>query len=255
MYEYKTFEKWCENNGQKIYGIAYVPEITEKVPLVIFAHELCNTHAAGTEYAKRLASNGIAVYTFDFRGGSYDSRSDGETTSMSVMSEASDLEAVIAEAKTWDFVDAGKVALLGGSQGGMAAAVAAERNLEDVKGLMLLYPAFVIQDNLYRQFSSLDSVPEQFKLLDRIMVGKNFASDVWDYDLFGRMKSYTRPVLLMHGDEDSVVDVSYAKKAAECYPDVRLHIIKGADHSFVGSDFDLVMDYILDYLAECGILK
>ena len=55
MYEYETAEIWCENQGQRIYGIAYTPVTEEKVPLVIFAHELGNTHHVdcnlGAEYA------------------------------------------------------------------------------------------------------------------------------------------------------------------------------------------------------------
>ena len=62
MYEYDTVEIWCENDGQQIYGVCYEPETEEKVPLVIFAHELCNTHTAGIDYAEELASRGIAVY-------------------------------------------------------------------------------------------------------------------------------------------------------------------------------------------------
>lgn len=248
MYKYNISEIWCENNGQKIYGVAYVPEADGKVPLVIYAHELCCTHEAGTGYARELALHGIAVYTFDFRGGSYDSRSDGKTTEMSVMTEVSDLQAVISAARTWDFVDTDKIYLLGGSQGGMAAAVAAERNPAYVAGLMLLYPAFVIQDTLYKQFHTLENVPEQFHWMGWIMVGKNYASDVWDYDLYERMETYFAPVLILHGDRDSLVDMSYSRRAVEHYPNAKLHIIKGAEHGFSEESFETAVEYILNFL-------
>lgn len=254
MTEYKTSEIWCENNGQRIYGISYVPEKDGKIPLVIFAHELGNTHSAGTAYAEQLASHGIAVYTFDFRGGSYGSRSDGKTTEMSVMTESSDLEAVLAEVKTWDYVDEDKIIFLGGSQGGMAAAVAAERNPEDIAGLILLYPAFVIPDEVCGQFSSLDTVPEEFNLMGWIMVGRNYVSDIWDYDLYGEMENYTKPVLILHGNRDGIVDASYSEKAAESYPDSELHIIKGAGHGFYGDSFDEAVKYIFSYLEKIDIL-
>ena len=67
-YGYKVKEIFCWNKRKKIYGAAYIPE-TEKGgrhPLVIFAHQLGATHAAGAEYAKKLAERGTAVYTFDF---------------------------------------------------------------------------------------------------------------------------------------------------------------------------------------------
>ena len=49
--------------------------------------------------------------------------SDGSTTQMSVMTEVSDLEAVLAAAKSWDFVDADRIILNGFSQGGIVSAI------------------------------------------------------------------------------------------------------------------------------------
>ena len=39
-YDYEVREIWCENNGQKIYGEAYVPITDGKSPLVIHSHGL-----------------------------------------------------------------------------------------------------------------------------------------------------------------------------------------------------------------------
>ena len=109
-YDYEVREIWCENNGQKIYGEAYVPITDGKSPLVIHSHGLGANHESGASYGKKYAPRGIAVYTFDFRGGSNknnENRSDGKTTDMSVLTEASDVTAVLNTAKTWDFVHAG----------------------------------------------------------------------------------------------------------------------------------------------------
>ena len=48
---------------------------------------------------EKLALKGIAVYQFEFCGGSPNSRSEGKMTEMSVMNEAEDLECVIKEMK------------------------------------------------------------------------------------------------------------------------------------------------------------
>lgn len=253
-YEYEIREMDCTIGSQSIYGLAYIPETDGTVPLVIFAHELGSTHRSGTEYAEELASRGIATYTFDFRGGSTASRSDGSTVGMSVMTEAADVEAVLDAAKEWDFVDSGRIALIGASQGGMASAVAASRRPDEIAGLILLYPALLVHDAVHEQFDSLDEVPEQFYFNGWINVGKNYVSDVWDYDVYAEMPNYTSPVLILHGDRDGIVDVSYAQRAAESYPDAELHILHGAGHGFYGSSFDTAMSYILDYLSEIGFL-
>lgn len=252
--EYEIREMDCTIGSQNIYGVAYIPETDGTVPLVIFAHELGSTHRSGTEYAEELASRGIATYTFDFRGGSTASRSDGSTVGMSVMTEAADVEAVLDAAKEWDFVDSSRIALIGASQGGMASAVAASRRSGEIAGLILLYPALLVHDAVHEQFDSLDEVPEQFYFNGWINVGKNYVSDVWDYDVYAEMPNYTNPVLILHGDRDGIVDVSYAQRAAESYPDAELHILHGAGHGFYGSSFDTAMSYILDYLSEIGFL-
>ncbi|MGN1389840.1 MAG: alpha/beta hydrolase family protein [Bulleidia sp.] len=136
-----TQETWVSNKGKQICGIACIPEDgRESYPLVIFAHELGENHKTGIPYAERLAADGYAVYTFDFCGRSADStenRSDGSSADMSVMTEVSDLESVLAAAGTWKFADPEKVAVLGGSQGEFASAAAAAGKPEEIKVLIM----------------------------------------------------------------------------------------------------------------------
>ena len=106
---YTTREIWVQNGDFSIYGIAYVPETEGKLPLVIFSHELGNDHTSGERYAEKLAEAGYAAYVFDFCGGTVGgNRSDGSNRGMSILTEASDLEAVLEAAQSWDFVDAGQ---------------------------------------------------------------------------------------------------------------------------------------------------
>ncbi len=252
-YEYEIVKKDCERDGLNISGEAYVPKREGKLPLVIFAHELGSTHRSGIPYAECLANHGIAAYVFDFCGGSVSSRSDGSTVGMSVMTEAADMEAVLEAAQQWDFVDSDKIVLIGASQGGVASAVVAAREPEKVNGLVLLYPAFVIRDTVQDEFDSIDEVPEQFNFNGWIMVGRNYVTDVWDYDVYAEMKNFQKPVLLLHGNRDSLVDISYSERAAEAYPDAELEVLDGAGHGFYGNSFEIAMDYILSYLTEIGV--
>ena len=128
VYEYETREIWCENNGNRIYGVAYIPisDTQSKFPLVIHSHGLGANHNSGVGYSKRYAEKGFAAYTFDFPGGSRPSRenlSDGDPMQMSPVTEAADLQAVLDTALTWDFVDTDHVFLEGGSQGGLVSAM------------------------------------------------------------------------------------------------------------------------------------
>ena len=164
---YSTQEIWCNHGGQRIYGVAYIPEGISHAPLVIFSHELGNSHMTGIPYAERLVTQGYAVYTFDFPGGSAggtENRSDGSSVEMSVMTEAAALDAVVDAAKEWDFVNPEKIVLLGGSQGGLVSSVVACRR-NDLAGLMLMYPALCATHDVHEQFASLDVIPEQYGLI------------------------------------------------------------------------------------------
>lgn len=253
VYTYRQQEIELENQGQKIYGIAYIPETErEKVPLVICAHGLGGSYRSNAAYAKQLASHGIAAYCFDFRGGG-GSRSDGDTTEMSVMTEVSDLEVIMEAASGWEFVDEDKIVLLGTSQGGITSAIAAARHTDQVSGLVLMYPAFLVGDAVHEQFDSLEEVPDKFQF-NWITAGRPYAEDMWDYDVYEEIGNYAGKVLLLHGSADSIVPISYSDRAAEIYRDVEYHVIEGAGHGFHGGAFDEAVRYVFEYLQEIQMI-
>ena len=61
---------------------------------------------------------------------------------MSVLTEKADLEAVLEEVKQWDFVDTGSIYLMGNSQGGLVTALTAAEHKEEIRAVILIYPAF-----------------------------------------------------------------------------------------------------------------
>lgn len=68
--------------------------------------------------------------------------------------------------------------------------------------------------------------------------------------MYADVTTYDKDILILHGDRDGIVDVSYSARAAEQYPSAELEIISGAGHGFSGENFDLAMGYLLDYLAS-----
>jgi predicted dienelactone hydrolase len=110
--EYIEGEMYIENSSnQKLYAVLHRPNVRGKMPIVIYSHGLGATYRAGSDYAKELASYGIMTLCFDFRGGSNRSKSDGKTTEMSIVTEYDDLETILDEVKTWDFVDKDRIVL------------------------------------------------------------------------------------------------------------------------------------------------
>ncbi|MBQ6776583.1 MAG: alpha/beta hydrolase [Synergistaceae bacterium] len=249
--------------GKVLRGLLYMPQTDSKVPLVITAHELgCNYRMGWPQYAEALASQGVAVYTFDFAGGGPKVRadgrpgntSDGETTEMSVMTEVRDLEAVFETAKSWDFVDLSKIAIIGGSQGGAVSVITASRHADEIAGLVLLYPALVIQDDLHKKFAKKEDCPPVYSYNGWIDVSPIYVNDMWDYDIYADMSKYTKPVLILHGGKDFIVPIEYSQRAAKTYPDAEFHVIDDGDHGFQGKTFEQAIGYIKAYLRKIEFL-
>jgi pimeloyl-ACP methyl ester carboxylesterase len=250
---YSTREIWVQNDGSKIYGIAYVQDVNEKVPLVIFSHELGNDHTSGERYAERLAEAGYAAYIFDFRGGTVGgNRSDGSNREMSVMTEASDLEAVLETSKSWDFVDPDRIVLLGGSMGGLVTTVVGSAHQDEIAGMILMYPALSAkEDSGAENYATKEEVPEDVSLFGGwIHVGRNFVTDLWDVDFDQLLSSYRGHMLLLHGDKDSTVPISYSEAAREIIPDCEFYVIKDGGHEFFGQPFEDAVSCILPYLEK-----
>lgn len=253
---YRIKEIYVDSDGSRIYGIAYVPRSLQKkkYPLIIFCHGLGRNHTTGSQYAIKLAAAGYAVYTFDFRGGSADSvanKSDGDSTKMSVMTEADDLESVLNAAQHWDFVDTDRIVLAGTSQGSFVSAVVAARYPEKIKAMILLYPAFGLYDFVHYAFSSKDAIPDTFDMGENwITAGRAYAEDLWDYDPYENIGAYTGPILILHGDHDQVADISYARRAADTYANAEFHVIRGGSHGFHGKTFTEAVRYMKAFLQE-----
>ena len=250
---YTTQEIWVQNGDNRIYGVAYVPNTDKKVPLVIFSHELGNDHTSGVRYAERLAEAGYAAYVFDFCGGTVGgNRSDGSNREMSILTEASDLESVLSTAKSWDFVDPDKIVLLGGSMGGLVTTVVGSTHQDEIAGMILMYPALSAKDDSEaEQYQTEDDVPEDVSLFGGwIHVGKNYITDLWKVDFNQLLSSYQGHMLLLHGDKDSTVPLSYSEEAKEIIPDCEFYVIKDGGHEFFGQPFEDAMGYILPYLEK-----
>ena len=250
MYEYEIRELHAENNGKQIYGIEYVPQNAGgRMPTIIYSHGFGDTHRSGMDYADTLAENGYVVYCFDFCGGGPGSKSDGSMTEMSLFTEQSDLEAVLTMIQEQPYVDRERIVLFGASQGGAVSAVTSAAHKEEIAGLILLYPAFVMADDTRSKFGSVEDIPESYSLMG-LTVGREYGAVLMDYDFYEVIPQYDKEVLLIHGDKDGIVPISYSEKAAQVYPSVQFEVLPGAGHGFYGKDVEKTTDFILGYLKE-----
>lgn len=215
-----------------IYGELRVPEAEGRLPLVIMSHGFGGTHSGHQDYADFFNARGLATYSFDYCGGGFGSRSDGTMLEMSVLTEAEDLNAVVDHFLRDDHFD--RIMLWGASQGGFVSAYVAAHRPGDVAALMLEYPAFVLQDDARARAAADGSFPETDSVMG-IRIGRRYSVDAVSFDIYDVIGGYTGDVLILHGDRDGIVPLSYSQRASKVYDHAELVVMPGQDHGFMGS--------------------
>lgn len=239
----------CERDGKIIRGREFLPEGDMLAPVII-CHGFTSNYHSVHGYAEEFAGWGYAVYIFDFCGGGVRCTSDGRTQDMTVFTEVEDLKTVMDYVCRRPHIDFDRLILMGCSQGGFVAAIAAAQLPERVDRLVLLYPAFCIPDDARRgkmleaQFDPRH-IPEVMDC-GVMPIGREYAASMLEADACRIVENYHGPVLIVHGQEDPVVDIAYSRKAFWHYqhtaggssrrllPYIQLMEIQGAGHGFTG---------------------
>lgn len=242
-------ELWLENDGKKIYGKMYLPgEEKDSYPTVILSHGFNSSSLLNEGYAESFAKNGYAAYIFDFCGGSPSTKSDGVTTEMSVLTEYRDLSAVMDQIKALDYVDGDQLFLFGLSQGGFISAYTAAQRPDDVKALILFYPAFPLQNAYFEQYDSVEAIPDEDFESMGVPLGAIYAKDARSFNIYDEIGKYKGDVLICHGDKDTMVDLSYSERAVEVYDSAELKVIKYGEHGFQGKLAREATTYSVEFL-------
>ncbi|MBE6018688.1 MAG: alpha/beta hydrolase [Lachnospiraceae bacterium] len=246
--EFVKKEIWFHRDGLKIYSRCYLPQGKGPFPAVIMCHGFLGSSADKIDCAQRYAEAGFAACAFDFCGGSPNTKSDGQTTEMSVMTETEDLLAVFDQLKAYDFIKEDSMYLWGESQGGMVAALAAARLKDKVKGLILFYPALMIPDLGRAETGTLANVTDT--ILWDVPIGRCYIADVWDLDPFAEIVKYEGPVFICHGTADDIVPISYSERARDTYKNAKYMTVEGAGHGFTVDVREKVDKRIIDFLRS-----
>ena len=242
----------CGSDDKVIGGYVYIPEGSGPFPLVVISHGLGGSHLETAPYARILAEHGYAACVYDFRGGTAGTgKSGGRTTEMSVLTETNDLAAVLSEMEALPFVDRDRIYLMGESQGGMVSLLTAAKEPSKYSGLIFLYPAFSLVNDVHRQFGAIECIPREFSVFHGwIRLGKKYVTDIWDLDIEAAILAYPGPVLLLHGDKDDIIRIADSENAAKKFADCRFYEICGAGHGFRGEYFEEALERILSFLGK-----
>ena len=251
--------------GQDISAVIFLPKGQEPpYRTVICSHGFGGTMDYGSKaYAKFFAQNGYAAVAFNFRPDGKMDMSDS-----SVLTETATLNAVIDQISAREDTDAGHLFLFGESQGGFDSTHAAFSR-KDIRGLVLLYPAFVLQYDSWSRHPeisggepfdpaffdpaslSLELITAEEDKMGWFTFSRFYTLDSLSFNIYAEMRQIPLPVLIVHGTADQVVPIQYGRDAADPdkgFPHARILEIKGANHGFSGAAWQQAADEALAFI-------
>lgn len=242
----------CSRDSLRLRGSMFRPAEGERFPVAVVSHEFMANRLFTMRYARLLSSLGYAAFCYDFSGGCIVGASQGRTTDMTVFTEVEDLKTVIAYAKAQPYADPDRLLLMGCSQGGLVTALTAAEPETRAEAIILFYPALSIPDDA-RKGSMMSARFDPENILETLRcgpmkLGRDYAASVLDLDPFSAISAYRGDVLIVHGNADELVDISYSRRAYDAYraaaetalqageitamPRIAFHEVDGAGHIF-----------------------
>ena len=178
-----------------------------------------------------LERNGIGSLRIDFNG---HGDSDGSFTEMTIPNEVDDAEQAVLYAKSLSEVS--DIFVLGHSQGGVVSCLLSAHMPDDIKGIALMAPAFILHDgalkgNILGGEFDPNNLPETLPISWGVL-GKNYISTAQQLDIYGAIQQYGGPLCIVHGTGDAVVPMTYADQLSKLMPSATYHRIEGLGHSF-----------------------
>lgn len=254
----------CKRDNLTIKGMQYLPENhfnTAKFPAVIICHGFTGNYSDMEDWCADFARIGYAAFCFSFCGGSAlttqeEFLSEGNSIDMTLSSEIEDLLCVKRYVQELSYIDSKHLILVGGSQGGLVAALTAARCGNEIEKLILFFPAFCIPDHARKGCLATASydpnlVPDYIDCHTTIL-GKAYHEEAAALDPFLEVSKYTGPVLLLHGLNDNIVHYSYAVRAKNAYRQGQCHLqlIRDMGHCFCDHQHDSAFSSIRQFLEE-----
>lgn len=227
------------HHGRVMDADYYLPEGSGPRAAVVLCHGFGGDKMLFAWLAEYFAQQGLAALCVSLCGGGLGDLSGFPSTSMTIFTQVEDALAAHAWVKEQPDVIREQVYLFGESHGGMASALAAVREPDAMRALMLLYPALCVPDDWRMRFPRVEDMPEGFVFWD-LPLGREYLKAVHDMDIFQEIRGYHGPTLIMHGADDPIVNVSYSERAVSCYEQGELHIVPGEGHGFTAEGREVV---------------
>ncbi|KAF5067333.1 2-succinyl-6-hydroxy-2,4-cyclohexadiene-1-carboxylate synthase [anaerobic digester metagenome] len=214
--------------GGTLRGYLDLPEGSGPHPAVVAFHGFtgdCTEHKfLLARLGRHLAASGIAVLRLSFLGSG---ESDGEFYDTALSDQARQGERILDWARSQAAIDPDRMLLLGMSMGGCVATLVAQRRQSDLRGLILLAPAFRYAEKYRERYDESGTLWH-----GNLAVGRAFLDECLACDFAALLSDLKLPVRFFHGSADASVPLAVSEEFVRWPQDARLTRLPGTDHGF-----------------------
>jgi pimeloyl-ACP methyl ester carboxylesterase len=225
------------HDGLTLRATLHVPDGGNRWPTVVFVHGFANNRMENRSFvlmARLLEGAGIASVRFDLSG---HGESDGDFSGVTITGEIAETRSVVQAVRGLGFADPERIGLAGMSMGGVVAGIVAAEE-PGIRAACLWSPAAVAPFEVGAGFLKGRDIGAELKAkgyfdADGHRMSPALVDDIARLDVYGRSCAYTGPVRIIHGDQDDIAPVSYARRYLGHYGgNAELEVVEGADHGW-----------------------
>ncbi|MDO5519708.1 MAG: alpha/beta fold hydrolase [bacterium] len=225
-------------------------------PIVVMFHGFTGNLGASrdslfTLIANELLQRNIAVLRFDFNG---HGKSDGALVDMDVLNEIEDAIAMLEYARSLKFVS--DIYILGHSQGGVVGGMLAGLYADVISKLVLLAPAATLKDDALRgtcmgTLYDTDHIPKVVRINNGTTeVGGKYFRIAKYLPIYEITKAFQGPTLVIHGEDDLVVDRKAAYQYKQGMKDCQLEVFSDLGHGIEGKEQGKAITKVVEFLQK-----
>lgn len=236
-------------DGEKLAGTLEMPEKPTNRAVVMGHCFTCSRHIRLLiDLSQDLARAGYMALRFDFSG---NGQSEGDFARTSYSKHIGEMKQAVTmmgrKGAEW-------IGLAGHSMGAAVSLLTAVE-MEEVKAVCTIGGRYSQLDPLHL-FSEIQKreLKETGKVSfssrgQPLELNQTFFQDAVRHDLSQAVESLNKPLLIVHGDRDDIIEVEAAYQGRDLKPSgIDLVIIEGADHMFMEKDHRrLVSDRVVDW--------
>lgn len=244
---------WFQNSkGDSLCGI--LSDSGTNTQIVILCHGFSSTkdNSTNLRLEEILRKNKISSFRFDFYG---HGESDGKFENITISEAVDDVLKSISYLKKRKYK---KIALMGGSFGGIASIMAASKT-KGLAFLVLKCPVSNYKEKRLLEMSKFELETWKKKgwtyyesgRHGKLRLNYTFFQDFDKNNGYLAAKKIKAPTLIVHGDKDESVPIEQSKKTSRLIKNCKLEIIKGADHRFTNPEhFEKMIGLISGFIIK-----